>query len=125
MAESDYTFTDCPGDAWFASYVRKAHHLGILNGYPDGSFGAGENITREDMVTLIGRMLEALGYEINGGNRLEFTDAYAVSDYAGKYVAALTELEVINGMGNGTFAPKQTATRAQAAKVIAGLMEKY
>ena len=29
---------------------------------------------------------------------------------------------IINGMGDGTFAPKATVTRAQAAKVIYGLM---
>jgi len=34
-------------------------------------------------------------------------------------------LGVVNGMGNGSFAPKNTATRAEAAKVIARLTELY
>ena len=59
----------------------------------------------------------------NGGDLInkavqEFADENEISDYARNSIAILCGLKVMNGMGDGRFAPKETATRAQAAKVI-------
>lgn len=122
---SNYKFADAEADGWYNEYLAKAYSAGISTGYPDGSFGIGEKITREDMVTICARALEALGKDMTDGAEPSFKDAAAISDYAKKYVTALTKTGVINGMGDGTFAPKANATRAESAKVIAQLMEKY
>jgi len=122
---SSHKFTDATENAWYNEYISKAYALGIVTGYPDGSFGVGENISREDMVTVIARALEALGNSFENSTSMTFSDKDEISAYAYDYVEALTSLGVINGMGNGTFAPKSTATRAQAAKVIASLIDIY
>jgi len=122
---SEHRFTDEAEGAWYNAYLNKAYALGITKGYPDGSFGIGERISREDMITMCARTLEILGQNVAVSGELTFTDAGYVSDYAYAYVNALTQLGVINGMSDGSFAPKATATRAQAAKVIAKLMEIY
>ena len=37
-------------------------------------------------------------------------------------VQKLAEAGIVNGMDNGTFAPKSTATRAQAAQILYNLL---
>ena len=47
-----------------------------------------------------------------------FGDADSISTYAKDAVGALSGAGIINGMGDGNFAPGAFATRAQAAKII-------
>jgi len=122
---STHRFADEVENAWYNEYLSKAYSSGITTGYPDGSFGIGENITREDMVTICARTLEALGQNMTSAYDGGFADSASISGYAKGYVGAMTQTGVINGMGDGSFAPKANATRAEAAKVIAGLIELY
>ncbi|MBQ4093032.1 MAG: S-layer homology domain-containing protein, partial [Firmicutes bacterium] len=47
-----------------------------------------------------------------------FNDAATVSDWAKESMKWAVAVELINGMGNNTLAPQNTATRAQAATVL-------
>ena len=60
--------TDVPKGEWFAEYVQKAKSLGIVNGYPDGSFGPTRTIN----------LAEALKMILKTGNIN--TDAISVSE---------------------------------------------
>lgn len=120
-----HSFTDEVSGAWYNSYISAAYELKIVTGHPDGSFGIGECITREDMVTISCRAVEALGKTISSQGTGEFSDFNAISDYAADYVSALSAAGVVSGMGDGSFSPKANANRAQAAKVIARLRELY
>ena len=53
---------------------------------------------------------------------LPFTDAGAISSYAKEAVAVLCDIGVLNGMGDGCFAPRGPVTRAQAAKAVYALL---
>ena len=53
-----------------------------------------------------------------------FTDAEEIADYAGEAVDALAGAKVINGMGDGTFMPRKTSTRAEAAVMLYNLLYK-
>lgn len=99
-------------DEWFAPYIKNAAAAGIIKG-DGGIFKPDNAITREDAALIIFR---ALGIE-NGGE-IAFSDAENISDYAKDAVAAMAEKGYINGMGDGSFAPKNTLTRAQAAQLI-------
>lgn len=125
MVPAKHSFADVDTNAWYNKYIAIAYGAGITSGYTDGRFGVGENITREDMVTIIARTLTIMGKELPGGSIEQFNDSDTISDYARGYVASMVRLGVVNGMGNGSFAPKAYSTRAQAAKVIAGLMELF
>ena len=114
-------FADVEQRAWYAPYVASAKNAGIAAGDDSGCFGVGRSITREDMAAMIYR---AAGDRLQPVQTVDFTDAYEISDYAKESVAALAAAGVINGVGDGRFAPKDTATRAQAAVIIYGLMTK-
>ena len=47
-----------------------------------------------------------------------FTDFNDISDYAVSAVKAMSEKGYINGYEDGTFRPKNPATRAETAKIL-------
>ena len=65
-------------------------------------------------------------YSLSGLNSqaqaLDFSDADSISGYAKEAVGVLTGAQIINGMGDGTFGPKNAVTRAQASKVVYELL---
>lgn len=113
-------FGDVDSTRWSYAFIATANELGIVTG--DGaSFNPAGRMSRQDMAVVIYRTAEKLGLELSG-DAVEFDDADSISDYAVDAVKALTAAGIINGMGDGTFAPEFTVTRAQMAKVIYGLM---
>ena len=112
------SFSDVNEKDWFYSYVASAVSRGIIVGIDDNSFGVGENITREEMATMICRCLTSLRLDSNYNETDDFSDSDAVSSWAVNSVNIVKNLGIMNGVGGNKFAPKDTATRAMAAKVI-------
>lgn len=115
---ADIAFSDVEPGEWYCDYIKKAYGAGVVKGMPDGTFGIGMNITRQDMAVIACR---AAGIEFKDGE-LGFDDSETVSDYAKGAVAALSSMDIINGT-DGKFMPLENATRAQAAKIIYMLMQ--
>lgn len=107
------------GDSWYTEAIGWAAEKGYISGNGDGTFGANENITREQMATILHNYMgkpEATGF-IKG-----FTDSENTSGYAKDAMNWVTEKGIINGMGDGTLRPKGEVTRAQAATVMMNLV---
>ena len=49
---------------------------------------------------------------------MKFSDADEISDYAKDAVEKLSAAGIINGDESGKFNPKQSATRAETAKIL-------
>lgn len=115
----DYTaassFSDVSKDAWYYAYVSSAMKNGFITGYPDGSFRPDDNITRADICTIVYRCIKS---KISAGNIAAFSDDNAIPAYAKEAVYALNSKGIVNGLGNGIFAPQTFATRAQTAKIV-------
>ncbi len=121
--DAECNFADVDKDSWMYTYIATAYKRGIINGYEDGTAGANNNITREDFSVMIARAAEAAEVTIYSKNtQASFNDASDISDYAKDAVTKLQMAGIINGMEDNTFMPKSPATRAQAAKIIAGLV---
>lgn len=52
------TFSDVPADHWAAKYVETVRELGLMDGYPDGTFRGGQPVTRYELAAIIARMAE-------------------------------------------------------------------
>jgi hypothetical protein len=113
------TFTDVkPGD-WYYSSVASAQKLGIVQGQDDNLFGADNLITRQDMAVLMVRTAQAAGVEIaKSQDAKNFSDDASIAGYAAESVKMMQQAGIINGMDDNTFAPRETATKAQASKMI-------
>ncbi len=115
-------FHDASGTDWFYEPVSWAASTGIVMGY-DGSFHPDDVITREQMATMIYRYAQSKGLGFTGAWMflLDFSDRDQISEWAYEAVCWMTMNDVIHGMGDGTFAPKESATRAQTAQILKNL----
>jgi membrane-bound inhibitor of C-type lysozyme len=112
------TFTDVTVSDWFYQSVEAAAAAGVINGISDTEFAPNELVTREQMAAMLYRAIAYKGISLKTGSPISFTDASSISEYAVTAVNALSSAGVINGMDDGSFAPKESATRAQAACII-------
>ncbi len=117
--EINTKFIDVNPTAWYAPYIASAMQAGYIQGQSNEYFGIGESIMRQDMATILYR---ALGDQ-NSRAVLNFSDVDNIAPYAMDAIAELVGLKVINGYEDGSFNPRGTATRAEAAKMIWGIYQ--
>ena len=115
-------FTDVNADDWFMPYVAAALENGIVNGVSDDMFGTGQNITRQDLAVMAYNAALKNGVEFNAEGVQKFSDDDKISDYAKTAVYALKSQNIVNGIDGKNFAPQDTATRAEAAKILYALI---
>lgn len=121
LGGAENAFADVAQDAWYAPYIASAYRNAIVLGDENGNFYPEAPITREDMVTILYRVVDAQ----EGVGRVEkFTDAAQVSDYAKDAVGYFAAKGVVTGMSDGSFAPKNNATRAETAVIIHRIITK-
>lgn len=119
-------FDDVSPTAWYYEYVVRAYTLGITSGISAEAFGVGRAVTRQDMAVLMYNALNCAGFSPEP-NTEEFTfaDDENIADYAKEAVYTLAKAGIINGMGDGTFAPGNSATRAEVAVLLYRTMHKF
>jgi len=122
ISEENKTFSDVDSNAWYSHYVDTGVGCGIINGVSETEFGVGQPIKREDMATMIYRAVKYAEFNIYEVSDVTFTDADEISEYAKEAVKALSSAKVINGMEDGSFMPKKTATRAEATVMLYNLL---
>lgn len=106
-------FTDMNNSQRFAGSIGFLTSKGQLKGFPGGTIRPYENITRAEAAAIIGR---ALGYP-EKATAVAFKDVSPTS-FAGGYIQALKEAEVLSGFKDGTFKPDQKVTRGEMAILI-------
>lgn len=112
-------FTDVKESAYYAAAVAWAYENEVTSGVTATKFAPNDNITREQMAAMILRFASVVGLDLPSGNGAAlFDDDSTISTYAKNAVYSLAKAGVIKGMGHNQFAPKETATRAQAAEII-------
>lgn len=111
------------------SNVARAYGLGVVNGLGDGQFGPDRTLTREEAVTMLGRVCELAktgavedGLSLGGG-MMNFSDNAAIGQYARPYVSYFVAGGMVKGMEDGRFAPRGAMTREQALKVALETVE--
>ena len=117
------SFEDVSPDAWYYTYVASAVESGIVSGKSPTVFGTGAYITREEIAALLVRVADRQSILLSEGEEKEFTDSDEIAGYAQDAVSRLASAGIINGRDDGRFAPQETATRAEAARLIYGLWE--
>ena len=116
-------FVDVSADAWYAPYIYAALQAGIIRGIDDTHFGVTKSISREDMAVMVCRMLNYKGKKLTEKYQMKnFSDLGEISEYALSAVEDMVKSGVITGDENGAFRPKDTLTRAEAAKVLYMIM---
>lgn len=123
------SFTDV-ATVEFIGYIETAVDYGILTGYEDGTFKPGNNLSREEAMTVINRVVAIIGMEVTleEGEADYILSAYAdsneIADYARESVAASIKLGLVSGRADGTLDPAGTITMAEVATIVQRLLEK-
>lgn len=114
IVNTSANFVDVAPNSWYAAAVDLAAEKGIISGMGDNIFGVGNELTREDMVLILYRLIS----DKKEVEAKTFTDDNVISDYAKEAVGYMAAEGLVNGLEDGSFNPKGTATRAMAAKVL-------
>lgn len=115
-------FEDVEEDYAYYDDIAVAYDLGIVDGYPDGTFKPDTLVSREQAATMLSRVYTKLGGEVSEVEATAFSDDGEISAYAKNAVAFMTEKGIIGGMGNNKFEPKGDATVEQALKIAVEML---
>ena len=114
------TFSDVAAGGWYADAVAWASANGIVTGYANGSFGPDDTITREQMAAILYRYARYKGQDLSAQAGLDsYADAAQVSAYAADAMEWAVGSGLITGTSATTLSPAGSATRAQAAVILA------
>ncbi|MFF2888551.1 Ig-like domain-containing protein [Paenibacillus sp. NPDC057967] len=105
-------------DHWAKADIERAISLGIVQGYEDGSFRPGDQITRQAFVTMLARAFQWTAT----AEPTDFKDANQVAAWASKAIAAANERGLMQGYEDGSFRPNDAVTRTQLAIIVAGML---
>lgn len=119
-------FWDVPDGTFYTSAAIWAQKNDIITGYTsDGSFGGGDDITREQMATIMFRYAQYCGYDTSQrGDISMYPDAVNVSGFASEAMQWANAIGLIKG-DNGMLNPQGSASRVHCAAIITRFMEFY
>ena len=110
------SFSDVSNDAWYATAVKTMASLGMMSGYPDGTFRPDEPITRAEFATVA----LAFAYEPDNA-RCSYLDV-STSAWYYTYVAQATTYGWIGGYPDGTFRPNNSITRVEVCVIVNNML---
>ncbi|MDR0818376.1 MAG: S-layer homology domain-containing protein, partial [Oscillospiraceae bacterium] len=109
---------------WYSNAVIWAKSNGVVEGIGGGLFGTNDNITREQLVTILYRYSQTKNISVSKTTDLTaYTDADNVSEYASDAMKWAVANGIIEGVTLTTISPRGAATRAQVATILQRFIE--
>jgi S-layer homology domain len=115
IVENDVTFPDVNNKSWAEEYIETLASKYIIKGKETGKYDPAEHMTRAQFAVLLVRALGLPGQAYD--NTFKDVSGKEWFNKEGELMAAV-KYGVIQGIGDGTFAPNEKITRAQAAAMI-------
>jgi hypothetical protein len=101
-------------DTDFEEAVETLMALGVVDGYPDGTYKPEKAVTRAEMAKLL---IEALGYgELASGATATFADAQG--HWAESYIGFAASMDIVKGYPDGTFKPNAVMSTDEAITMV-------
>lgn len=111
-------YTDVPEDSEYYEAILRLSRLSIIAGYPDGSFGVDENITRAEVAVLAVR----LSGNSNNVTHTESVFKDVTDDYwAADIIMFCKQSGIMNGVGENRFAPDSCITDEELLTLLVRL----
>ena len=119
VVTGESTYSDVKTGDWYYDAVVWATEAGVVNGMGDGTFAPNDNITRQEMATMLYRLAKA--EKVEEDKLASFPDAASVADWAKDAMNWAVSTEIVNGSTHDDkvnyLDPTATALRCQAAAV--------
>jgi hypothetical protein len=118
------SFKDVASGTWYTKSVAWAEENGIVKGYDADTFSPNNNISREQMATILYRYAQYKEYDVSKSAGLSsYTDAGQISYWASDAFVWGTAEKLITGTTSTTLLPRGNATRAQVATILMRFIE--
>lgn len=113
-------FPDVKQGTYYYEAIKWATNNKIVSGYNEGTFKPNNQITREQLATILRNYASFKGKDLTANaNMSKFKDGSKISSYAVTGVNWAISKKIISGKDNGTrIDPRGTASRAEAAAMI-------
>lgn len=109
-------FTDVPNDEWYTDAVNWAAEIGIVNGYGDGTFGALDDLTREQIMAILNRYADYKGW--TDGIIVPMLPQYTYSAWSENNTIWADMCGLLNGIGKDVTDLTLAADRAEMAAYL-------
>ncbi len=121
-------FADVSASDYFASELAIARNNGLVGGVGDNKYAPRNHITRQDMMVIVYRALNALSvaYGDSSPERRAKAEEYADFDTVAPYARDAVSYLIANGLVNGKsgrIAPTDYTTRAEVAVLLNRILE--
>ena len=105
-------YSDVSAGDWYNNAVSTLSNMGVIGGYPDGTFGPNDTISRAEFVAIATRF-----FDYTARYEGAFSDVSSAAWYA-DYIQAGVELGLVAGYPDGTFDPDGAISRAEACAIV-------
>ncbi|MEK8130514.1 S-layer homology domain-containing protein [Paenibacillus filicis] len=113
----EVTYTDVTQSHWASDNINRVTWMGIMDGYPDGSFRPEAPVTRAEMASLAARWSTG---NPTSSLSARFTDVQG--HWAQEAILRMRTAGVLDGYEDGRFLPEHSLTRAEAVTVVNKLL---
>jgi len=104
-------FSDVEAGRWSNTQISTLASIGVITGYPDGTFRPSNSITRAELATIASKFDNLSPFEADS-----FSDI--AGHWANQYINSAAQKGWIKGYEDGTFRPQQAITRAEFVTLV-------
>lgn len=104
-------YSDVAATSWYNTAVSTLSSMGIITGYPDGTFRPNAAITRAEFAAIAARF-------DNDGDKTAAKFSDIATHWARDEISIAYNNGWINGYPNGTFGPQRDITRAETMTLV-------
>ena len=111
-------FSDVARNSWYAEYIGMLTQVGVIAGYPDGTFRPEDPVTRAEFATVASRFIQTKKSGFGG-----FSDIS--SDYWAKgSIEAAYAQGWLKGYPDGSFRPEKELSRAETVTIVNRMLDR-
>lgn len=115
------TFSDVSTSDWYYQDIAKAIKAGYLTP-TTGALNPNKPISRQEVMGIIGYIYKV---KPDSAAASKFADSASIRNENKGYVGALVKVGVVNGGAGGMLYPNNPMSRAEVAKVLFTMVDKY
>ncbi|MGI6468397.1 MAG: S-layer homology domain-containing protein [Syntrophomonadaceae bacterium] len=104
-------FLDVEADRWSNIQISTLAAIGVITGYPDGTFRPSNSITRAELATIASKFDKLSPFVADN-----FSDI--TGHWANQYINSAAQKGWVKGYEDGTFRPEQPITRAEFVTLV-------
>ena len=121
----DNAYSDVSDTAWYAAAVSTLSKMGVISGYPDGTFRPNEAVTRAQAAVMLYGYAAFTGADVTARADLSaYSDAGQIPSWAMDAMQWANARRLIVGRDSSHLVPDGKTTRAEMAAILSAYIGK-